>query len=146
MINFQIATPERVVLKEKIDKVSIPTELGEITILPGHIPLIANVVPGELTIYKNSDIISYSVTGGFVEIRPGDNVIILANAAEHVEEIDVARAEQAAEKAKKMMEGVKADDVKFAEASALLERSLARLKVARKKKHRDTRTPFISQG
>ena len=146
MLNFQIATPEKVVLKEKIDKISIPTELGEITVLPGHIPLIANIVPGELTIHKGSDTMLYAVTGGFVEIRPGDNVIILADAAEHVEEIDIQRAQEAAEKAKKMMAGVKADDVKFTEASALLERSLARIKVARKKKHHEARTPYISQG
>lgn len=134
MISFQIATPEKVVYKDKIEKVSLPTEMGEITILPGHIPLIANLAAGEMQIYKDGVPTPYAVSGGFVEVRPGNEVIVLADAAEHVEEINIERAEEAIARAKKLMEGLHRDDVKFAEAAAVLERSLARLRVARKRR------------
>ena len=140
MLNFQIATPERVVYKEKAEKVTLPTELGQITILPGHVPLVANLVPGELQIHKNGEVVPYAVSGGFVEVRPGNNVIVLADAAEHAEEIDVKRAEEAKRRARALLEGARQDEVKFAEAAAALERSLARLRVARKKKYRKTHT------
>ena len=138
MLNLQIATPEKVVLKEKIDKVSLPTEMGEITVLSGHIPLVANLVPGELAIYKGGATRYFAVAGGFVEVRPGDNIIVLADAAEHAEEIDLTRAEDAARRAKKVMEGVRQDDVKFAEAQVALERSLMRFRVARERRHHAT--------
>ena len=74
--------------------------------------------------------------GGFVEVQPGSNVKILANAAEHAEDIDEARAMEAKKKAEALLTE-KVDDVKFTEASALLERSMTRLKVAgRKRKHK----------
>lgn len=136
MIHFKIATPERVVYEAEVEKVSIPTELGQITILPGHIPLVANLAPGELQIYTAQEVHPYVVTGGFFEVRPGNQVVVLADAAEHVEEIDVARAEAAREAARKLMAGVRSDDVRFADATAALERSLARLRVATKKRYR----------
>lgn len=141
MINFQIATPEKVVYKDKIDKVSLPTELGQITVLPGHIPLVATLTPGEMVIYRGQQAEPYAVTGGFVEVKPGNNVVVLADACEHVEEIDERRAEEAAARAKKLMEGHRADDVKFAEAQVALERSLLRLRLARKKRHHGSGVP-----
>lgn len=137
MINFQIATPERVVYKEQIDKVTLPTEMGEITVLPNHIPLVANLKTGELHVFINDDTISFSVSGGFVEVRVGNNVVVLADAAERAEEIDVKEAEEAVTRAKQIMENTHRDDVKFAESAAALERSLSRLKVARKRRYRE---------
>ena len=125
--------------KEQIDKLTLPTEMGEITILPEHIPLIANLAPGEMLIHKDGEVIPYAVSGGFVEVRPGNHVIVLADAAEHVFEIDLKRAEEARDRAQKLMEGVKRDDVKFAEVTAALERSLVRLRIARKHKTRSSR-------
>jgi len=134
-LDFQIATPEKVVYKDKIDKVSLPTELGQITILPGHIPLVATLTAGEMVIYRNEQAEPYAVTGGFVEVKPGNNVVVLADACEHIEEIDEQRAKEAAARAKKLMEGKRVDDVKFAEAQVALERSLTRLRIARKRHH-----------
>ena len=145
MINFQIATPERVVYKEKVDKITLPTEQGEITILPGHIPLVANLKSGELQVYRGDEIIPYAVTGGFVEVRTARDVIVLADAAEHVEEIDVKRAEDARSRAKKLMEGKNRDDVLFVAGAAGLERSLTRLRLARKRKYRKA-PPEVKPG
>jgi len=133
-INFQITTPEKTVYQAPVDSVTLTTEMGEITILPGHIPLVANLVPGEMQIKVAGVTTPYVVTGGFVEVRPKSEVVVLADAAEHVEEIDVKRAEEALKRAKDLMDNVKRDDVKFAEAAALLERSLTRIRVARKKR------------
>jgi len=143
MITLEIATPEKVVYKDTIKQVSLPTELGEITILPGHLPLVANLVAGELRIVKNDEIQPYAVSGGFVEVRTGNHVVVLADAAEHIEEIDEARAEAARKRAQKLMEEAKGDDIRFAEGAALLERSLSRLRLARKKKYRDSRPPQV---
>lgn len=144
MITFEIATPERVISKEEIDQVSLPTELGEITILPGHIPLVANLVPGEMKITKDGKEILYMITDGFVEVRDGNAITVLADAAERPEEIDEQAAEEARVRAKKLMKEPKGDAVKEAKAAAVLERSLMRLRIARKKKYRDLRRPPTS--
>lgn len=141
MITLEIATPEKVVYKDTVTQVSLPTELGEITILPGHLPLVANLTAGELRIVKDGNAQPYAVSGGFVEVRSGNHVVVLADAAEHVAEIDEARAEEAKQRATKLMDEAKGDDVRFAEGAALLERSLSRLRLARKKKYRDTKPP-----
>src|SRR3989344_3481461 len=114
-LKFRIATPDRVILETEVERVTCATQLGEVTILPDHIPLVANLMPGEKTIVEKAGPRYLAVTGGFLEVRPGNEVVILADAAEHVEEIDIKRAE---------------------EAQAALERSLARLRVG-KRKYRD---------
>jgi len=145
-IHFQIATPESVVMRDDVEKISIPTELGQITVLPNHAPLVSVLTPGELTIYKDGKAMPYAVAGGFVEIRPGNRVVILADAAEHVEAIDLEHAQKAVEEAQKLMSQKFTDDVKFAEASAMLERSLSRLRVARKHRHGSRATIDSSPG
>ena len=79
--HFKIASPERVVFEEEVFSVSLPTEIGEITILPHHIPLISNVVAGEIVARNNSQIFSLAVSGGFLEITPNE-VTLLADTAE----------------------------------------------------------------
>lgn len=137
LINFKLITPERVVYESEIDQLTCSTQMGEVTVLPNHIPLIANLAPGELKIVENGNPRHLAVTGGFLEVRPKSEVVILADAAEHVEEIDVVRAEEARERARQIMAEKIVDAEKFAESQAALERSLARLKAARRKKYRD---------
>ena len=88
---------------------------------------------------REGQVIPMAVSGGFVEVKPslpGENktrVIILADAAERVEEIDMKQAQEAHERARKAMEEYKnTDEVKFADATAAFERALSRIKVARK--------------
>ena len=80
------------------------------TILPNHIPLVANLVSGEMKVVKDGQENFFVIHGGFLEVRPKNEVVILADAAEHVEEIDVKRAEEAREKARKLMEEKYRDD------------------------------------
>ncbi len=131
-LKFEIITPERVVLKEEIDQVTIPTAEGEITVLPNHIPLIAVLRPGELLVKKSGEEIAMSCSGGFIEITP-DKVLVLADTAEKAEELVEEEILKARERAQKILEEKHIDAEKYADAMAGLERELARLKVARKR-------------
>ncbi len=135
-INLQILTPEKIACQNKVDQVSVPTMDGEITILPNHIPLVSLMAPGELVIKNDSKKIPMAVWGGFVEVRP-DEVIIMTDVAERIEEIDERKAEEARRKAEETLEEKdRLSDVAFADASAILEKSLTRLRVVKKYKRR----------
>lgn len=132
-ISFEITTPERVVYKDSVDQITIPTKEGEITVLPNHIPLVSLLSPGALTVKKDGKEVYMATSGGFVEVLPGNKVVILADTAERSEELSIAAIEEARERARKILEEKKnVDDVAFVDAAAMLEREMARLKVARK--------------
>ena len=132
-IKFEIVTPEKTVLKEKINQITIPTKDGEITVLPNHIPLVSILVPGEIILKKGEKDFSIAVSGGFVEVLV-DKVVILADTAERAEEIDERRAEEAKRRAEKIKKEKTVDSREFAALSARIEKELARIKVARKRK------------
>ena len=102
-LKFQIITPERVVFSEEVEQVSVMTREGEITILPNHIPLVGLLVPGEVRYKKMGEEVGIVVSTGFVEVQPGNSVVLLADTAEHAAEIDLARAEAARERATRLM-------------------------------------------
>jgi len=135
-LHFEITTPERTVYKEDIDQVTVPTASGEITILPNHTPLVSQLASGELVVKHGDDITHMSVSGGFIEVRKNNEVVVLADSAEKAEEIDIHRAEEARERARQLMNGKRKDEQSFADAAAQLEKSMARLKVAKRARHR----------
>lgn len=135
-IVFEITTPERTVLRSEVDQVSLPTPQGEITILPHHIPVVSQLVAGDVALKIANEETHIAVSGGFVEVRAGNQVVVLADTAERAEEIDIARAEEARAKAKAAMEQYRQDDRQFADAAALLQKSLVRLRVAKRSRHR----------
>src|ERR1041385_5108546 len=98
-LHLQLVTPQKVVLNEELDSVSCPTQQGQITVLPGHIPLVATLKPGGLIARNGQGEHNIHVDGGFVEVKPGNQVVILADAAEHIAELDEAKIRQAAQKA-----------------------------------------------
>jgi F-type H+-transporting ATPase subunit epsilon len=131
-IKFKIVTPEKTVYEDEIDQITLPTQEGEITVLPNHIPLISVLTPGELIIKKDSEEIAMAVSGGIVEVRKNE-LVILADTAERAEEIDVKRAEEARQRAEKLKtERIQTDEAQYATAAAMLEKNMARIKVARK--------------
>ena len=134
MIHFKITTPEKTFLDEKADSLTLPTQMGEITVLPNHIPLVANLTHGEIRYRKNGQEFFFAVSGGFIEVQKNNEVVVLADTAEFGHEIDVERTEKAREAAKKLMQESHQDDETFASAAAMLEKNLARIRVA--KKHR----------
>ena len=129
---LEIITPTQVVLNEEVDEITLPTVNGEISILPNHIDLLTKIVPGEMTIHLGNKIESFAITGGFLEIS-SNKVSILADHAVRADDIEVAKAQQAKERAEKAMKE-KASDKDFAVAEAELRKSILELRVAHKHK------------
>ncbi len=136
-IRLDIVTAERVVYSEEVDMVIAPGIQGQLGILPRHAPLMTVLQAGELRVRKGGEELSMAVSGGFLEVRP-DRVIVLADAAEREDEIDMARAEEAKRRAEERLRQ-HAPGVDLAQAEAALRRSLARLKVAEKRRRRQQR-------
>ncbi len=134
-LRLDIVTAERAVYSEDVDMVIAPGVLGQLGILPHHTPLMTMLEPGELIARKGSDEFSLVVSGGFLEVRL-DRVIILADTAERVEDIDIARAEEAKRRAEQHLAEKHAPAVDAARAGAALRRSLIRLRVARRRRKR----------
>lgn len=132
-MQFQIVTPERVVFSDNVEQVSMMTEDGEITVLPHHIPLVSTLKPGELRYKKQGEEFAIAVSGGFGVVRENDTIMILADTAEHPEEINLARAEEARARAVKLMEDVRSKEhVDYSLLQIKLEKELNRLRVGNK--------------
>ncbi len=134
-MKLNIITPEKIVFSEDVDQVTIPTQDGEITVLPHHIPLVGLLKAGELLIKMGASVIPMAVSGGILQVRV-DGVTILADTAERVEEIIEERAEEARKRAEQVLAEKKFDTEEYATIAAKLEKELARLHVARKWKHK----------
>jgi F-type H+-transporting ATPase subunit epsilon len=137
MIHIKIVTPERTVLEEDASSLSCPTSTGQITVLPNHVPLISNLVAGELVVHVGSTTHHYAVSGGFVEVRPNSEVVILADSAEHSSEIDAAVVELAQKKAEADMASAKgAPEEDYQRMAAAIRYNAVRLQVAKRNPHR----------
>ena len=134
-LTFKIVTPEKLVLQEEVDEVILPTQEGQIAILKDHIPLVSTLRPGELVMKKDGRETPLAVSGGFIEVRD-NTVTVLADTAERVEEIDLARAEEGRKRAEALLAEKTIEHEDYALLQARLEKELARLHVARKHKHR----------
>ena len=126
---LDIVTAERAVYSGEVDMVVAPGVEGQLGILPHHAPLMTMLQPGELRIKRGGEEVSLAISGGFLEVRP-DKVVVLADAAERAEEIDIARAEAAKRRAQERLAERHAPEIDAAQAEAALRRSLARLRVA----------------
>jgi len=131
---LEIVTAEKMIFSDDVSAIIAWGVEGQLGILPHHAPLMTMLQPGDLLIRKGQEEEYLFITGGFLEVRP-DKVIILADACERVDEIDVARAEEAKKRAQETMKAapLTAD---VASAEAALRRSLARLKVAERKRRK----------
>lgn len=136
-LKLKIVTPEKLILEEMVDQVSLPTTLGEITILPNHIPLITGLNSGDVVGCVNGEHVPMAVVGGFVEIKQNEKgeteVAVLADFAEHVaniSDIEIEKAKARSLELKKQMENK--EHVDFEHLEAELERSLTRVKIADK--------------
>src|SRR3990172_6803107 len=131
---LEIVTAERMVYSDDVSTLIAWGVEGQLGILPHHAPLMTMLQPGDLLIRKDKEEEFFAISGGFLEVRP-DKVIILADACERADEIDLARAEEAKKRAQETMKAapLSAD---AAVAEAALRRSIARLKPAERKKRR----------
>lgn len=135
MLKIKVVTPDKVLVDEVIDSVSIPTTTGMITVLNKHVPIVSTIKSGEMIIKKAGNGISYAVYKGLVNVRPHQKglteVVVLLENGEPLEELDHARAEEALARAKVMKEE-KDDDADFALFEGAVEREFNRVKLARK--------------
>ena len=133
-LRLEIVTAERTVFSDDVNGVVAWGVEGQLGILPHHAPLMTVLQPGDLLIRKDNEEQYLAISGGFLEVRP-DKVIILADACERAEEIDIERAEAARRRAEEILK-TRPPDVDTAAAEAALRRSLARLKAAEKRRRR----------
>ena len=134
-LTVEIVTAEREVYsQEGVDEVVAPGAAGEFAVLPQHAAFITTLVPGELRIIMGDGEEAMAITGGFLEVA-NDRVVVLADAAERVDEIDVERAEAARRRAEETLQerGEVADLV---QTEASLRHALVRLKVAQRSRRR----------
>jgi F-type H+-transporting ATPase subunit epsilon len=126
-IQLEIVTPERRVVNDTVEEVTIPGRSGYLGVLPGHAPLITELAVGEISYKTSGQTRRLAVAWGFAEVLP-EKVTILAETAEKAEEIDVTRAEAAKQRAEAELSkaGVEGNP----EAQAALERAKTRLDVA----------------
>lgn len=134
-IHLEIVTIERKVYSEDVDMVIAPGSEGELGILPHHTPLLTSLNEGVLRIKRSGAEELFAIGGGIMEVLP-DKVIVLADAAERSDEIDIARAEKARQSAEALIRERPAG-VELSAALAALRRSQVRLKVAQRRRHRE---------
>ena len=130
--HLQVIALDRVTYEDDVDIVILPGIDGQLGVLPRHAPIVTALQAGEILARKRGEEISIVVSGGFVQVSP-EAVIVLADAAEHAEEIDVTRAQAARDRAQQQVaERSTVSDVDIARADAAITRSLARIRVAEK--------------
>jgi F-type H+-transporting ATPase subunit epsilon len=129
-LKLEIVTPEAVTYSEDVDMVTLPGVEGEMGIFPMHVPLMTQIVPGEVSVRKNGQDYFLAVGEGFVEIT-GTRVAILTDMAIKAGDIDETKAEEARKRAEERM-NEKLSDEEMANVSAALAHSLAQLKVKRR--------------
>lgn len=128
-LKLEIVTPDAKVFSEDVDMVTLPGVEGEMGIYPQHVPLMTQIVAGEVTARKDGKDYFLAIGEGFVEIT-GDHVTILADMAIRAENIDEAKAEEARRRAEARL-AEHLDDEESATVHASLTHSLAQLKVKR---------------
>ena len=138
-LRLEILTAERSLFEGDVDAVTAPGVEGELGILPHHAALMTALQPGELRYRSGADETQLAVTGGFMEVT-ANRVVVLADAAERVEEIDEARAEEAMRRAQQSI-AERAEDVDLDQALQSLRRARVRLDVARRRRRRGPGAP-----
>ncbi len=138
-IRCEIVSQDRTVYRGEADMVVLPGTDGEMGILPHHAPLLTTLKYGIIKVRLQGQEYLFTVAGGFAEIQP-DQVIVLADAAENIEEIDIARAESARQRVQDILaKGVPAETDAYLTMEAALRRSNLRLDAV-KRYRRGTKT------
>ena len=131
-LKLEIVTPDAKVYSEDVDMVTLPGVEGEMGIYPQHVPLMTQLIAGEVSVRKGSQDFFLAVGEGFVEVT-GEKVSILTDMAIKAENIDEAKAEEARQRAEARL-AEKLDDSEVASVNAALAHSLAQLKVKRRQR------------
>lgn len=130
MLKLEVVTPERRVVDETVDSVTVPTLSGEAGILPNHAPLVSALKPGILSFSNRGNVERLVVAGGFVEVN-SDKVSVLTDVAETAAEVDVETARAQREEAERALAAVASSSVEeTADVRDRLEFANARLQIA----------------
>jgi F-type H+-transporting ATPase subunit epsilon len=129
-LTLEVVTPEGLLLREAVDDVVAPGELGYFGVLPGHTPFLTTLGAGEITYRVGQARERLTCFWGFCEVLP-DRVSILAEVGERAEQIDRARAEAARDRAAALLKSIR-DEAGYAEAHQAYIRAVTRLSVARR--------------
>lgn len=132
MLHLEIVTPEQKIYSDDVDSVTIPGVEGELGVLPQHVPLMTQLLPGELRVLKGGEELRLAVGEGFVEIG-ADKVAVLTDMAVKESEIDESAAEEAVKRAEEAMKDSKLGDEEYATVKASLQKSLALVRVKRRR-------------
>ena len=130
-IKLEIVTPEAKIYSEDVDMVTLTGTEGEMGILPQHMPLMTQLMAGEIIVQKGGETIFICVGNGFVQIT-GDRVAVLTDMAIEADNIDEAKAEEALRQAEARM-AEKISDEEAATVQAALTHATAQLKVKRRR-------------
>ena len=133
-LQLEIVSPERRAFTDEVDMVIVPGIDGQLGILPHHTRLISALGTGELRIKKSGTEQVLFISGGFVEVR-ADKVIVMADLAEHSDEIDQAKAVEARKKAEAEL-GEVHDPMDLARVRAALQTALMRERIATRRRSR----------
>ncbi|HET8570438.1 MAG TPA: F0F1 ATP synthase subunit epsilon [Candidatus Limnocylindria bacterium] len=133
-LQLEIVTPERRAFTDEVDMVVVPGIEGQLGILPHHTPLISALGTGELKIKQAGTEQVMLISGGFVEVRP-DKVVIMADVAEHSDEIDEARAVEARRQAEAELQEAH-EPADLARIRAALQTALMRERIATRRRSR----------
>ncbi|MEG6566277.1 F0F1 ATP synthase subunit epsilon [Thermoanaerobacterium saccharolyticum] len=131
--HLEVLTPYRKFYDGDVEEIIVTTNAGEVGVQKGHIPMTVVLGIGTLKIKNDNEWREASISNGFMEVKQ-DNVVILANAAEWPEEIDIKRAEAAKERAEERLRQKKSQKEYFL-AKAALRRALVRMTIAKKYKN-----------
>jgi F-type H+-transporting ATPase subunit epsilon len=134
-LSLELVTPDRAVVHERVDEVELPGIKGYFGVLPGHTPLLAVLGVGQLWYRRGQDKTYVAIHTGLAEVLP-DKVTVLCRGAERADEIDVARAEAAKQRAEADLRKPQMKPEEFEQVRIALMRSLARLQVASKTRMR----------
>jgi len=134
MLRLEIVTPEAKTYSDEVDSVVIPGIDGELGVLPMHAPVMTQLEPGELRVLKGGQELRLAVGEGFVEIT-SEKVAVLTDMAVKESDIDESAAEEAVRRAEQAMSGEKLSNEEYAANNAALLRSLAMIKVKRRRHH-----------
>lgn len=128
-LQLDVITPERRLLSEAVEAVTVPGANGELGILPGHTPLISQLQTGVLSYTQGATVRRLLVSGGFVEVN-ADRVSVLADLAEYPEEVDAARARTERDDAERRLGAFTGTPEEMAPLRTQLDRANARLQLA----------------
>jgi F-type H+-transporting ATPase subunit epsilon len=136
-IHLEIVTPEKQLFSGPVDRVTVPSTLGYLGILPGHAPLLAELGIGNISYNAGERVEVTSCCWGFVEVLP-ERVVVLAHTAESASEIDINRAEQARSRAEKRLAS-KDPGIDYARAQIAMMRAISRIDAVKRYQHRPAR-------